>query len=155
MSTDDDARPSAPKWPRAAASGVIFRDGAVLLVERGKPPVSGVWSLPGGHIEPGETAREAASREIMEETGVTAELLGLADVHDVIIKDASGTLAAHYLLAVFYGRWLAGEPAAATDCRNARFVALKDVGQYPLTDGAQRIIEAAHRRLIDSASASR
>ena len=152
MSADIDASPGAPKWPRAAASGVIFRDGTVLLVERGKPPVCGVWSLPGGHIEPGETAREAARREIMEETGVTAELLGLADVHDVIIKDRSGELAAHYLLAVFYGRWLAGEPVAATDCRNARFVALENVGNYPLTDGAQRIIEAARRRLIESSS---
>lgn len=152
MSADIDARQEAPKWPRAAASGVIFRDGTVLLVERGKPPVSGVWSLPGGHIEPGETAREAARREIMEETGVTAELLGLADVHDVIIEDRSGALTAHYLLAVFYGRWLAGEPVAATDCRNARFVALEDVGKYPLTDGAQRIIETARRRLIESSS---
>lgn len=152
MSADINARPAAPKWPRAAASGVIFRDGTVLLVERGKPPVSGVWSLPGGHIEPGETAREAASREIMEETGITAELLGLADVHDVIIKDRSGALTAHYLLAVFYGRWLAGEAVAATDCRSARFVALEDVGNYALTDGAERIIEAARRRLIESSS---
>ena len=147
MSTDD-AVITPPKWPKAAASAVIFRDGDVLLVERGKPPVSGVWSLPGGHIEPGESARDAAQREILEETGVSVELLGLADVHDVIIKDRSGALTAHYLLAVFYGRWLAGEPEAATDCRDARFVALEDVGNFTLTDGAQRIIEAARRRLL-------
>lgn len=134
-------------WPRAAASAVVFRDGEVLLVERGKPPMSGVWSLPGGHIEPGETAREAACRELAEETGITAELLGLVDVHDVIIRTPVDTLKAHYLITVFYGRWVAGEPAAATDCRNARFVPLREIAGYRLTDGAQRIIEAAFRRM--------
>ena len=147
MKSTESTGSAAPCWPRAAASAVVLRDGAVLLVERGKPPLSGVWSLPGGHIEPGETARDAARREVTEETGVTSELLGLADVHDVIIRTEAGALRAHYLLAVYYGRWLAGEPVAATDCRDARFVALADIGNYALTDGAQRIIERAHRLL--------
>lgn len=132
-------------WPKAAASAVIFRGNDVLLVERGKPPVSGVWSLPGGHIEPGERARDAARREVAEETGVAADLLGLVDVHDVILRDETGDLRTHYVLAVFYGRWQAGEPAAASDCRNARFVPLEEVRNYPLTDGAERMIKAAHR----------
>lgn len=147
MSTDTSADQDLQRWPRAAASAAIFRDDAVLLVKRSKPPVSGVWSLPGGHIEPGERARDAALREVMEETGVTAEILGLADTHDVIIRDKKGMLKAHYLLAVFYGRWLAGEPIAATDCADARFVPVEEVGSYPLTDGAQRIIEKAYGRL--------
>lgn len=147
MSADRKTPDPSPRWPRAAASAAVFRGDCVLLVERGKPPVSGMWSLPGGHIEPGESAREAARREVMEETGVAAELLGLADMHDVIIRDQAGILTAHYLLAVFYGLWSAGEPAAATDCRDARFVALEDIGNYPLTDGAEHIIEAARRLL--------
>lgn len=147
MTTKDPTGSARQSWPKAAASAVVFRDDCVLLVQRGKPPVSGVWSLPGGHIEPGETAREAAQREIKEETGVTMELVGLADVHDAIIRDASGALLAHYLLAVFYGRWLAGEPVAASDCRDARFVPLNDVPRYQLTEGAQRIIETAHQLL--------
>jgi len=147
MTATGKTRVTEPCWPKAAASAAIFRGNAVLLVERGKPPVSGVWSLPGGHIEPGEPARDAALREVTEETGIEAELLGLADVHDVIIRDEAGALQAHFLLAVFYGRWLAGEPAAATDCRDARFVPLDEIGTYPLTDGAQRIIQKAARLL--------
>lgn len=148
MSTDDKpGAGAATAWPRVAASAAIFRENRILIVERGKPPVRGLWSLPGGHIEPGETARAAALRELEEETGVTASLLGVVDVHDVIMRDATGALATHYVLAVYYGRWTAGEPTAASDCLNARFVELPDLPTYPLTNGALRIIEAAHRLL--------
>ena len=117
----------------------------MLIVERGKPPIRGIWSLPGGHIEPGETAKAAAAREVMEETGVTCEILGLADVHDVIFKDGAGALRLHYVLAVFHGRWISGEPVAASDTRDARFVQLDELGSYRLTDGAERIIREAHK----------
>src|SRR5262249_37661524 len=118
-----DRKPSKPsRWPRACASAAVFRAGTVLLVERGKGPKQGLWSLPGGHIEPGESAAAAAVREVAEETGVTVRILGLADVNDVIVHDAAGTLTAHYVISVFYGAWAAGEPAAASDSRSARFV---------------------------------
>jgi 8-oxo-dGTP diphosphatase len=130
-------------WPRAAASAAIFRGGGILLTERGKGSLTGLWSLPGGHIEPGERARTAALREVREETGIDAELLGLVDVHDGILENADGALSAHYVISVFYGRWLAGEPIAASDSRNARFVALDALGDYTLTPGARPIIERA------------
>lgn len=133
-----------PQWPRVAASIAVFREGHVLLVERGKGPRRGVWSLPGGHIEPGETARDAALRELGEETGVKAELVGLVDVHDVILRRDNGGLAAHYLLSVFCGRWIAGEPAAATDVVSARFVAVSDIAALTLTPGAADLIARAH-----------
>jgi 8-oxo-dGTP diphosphatase len=129
--------------PTAGASAAIFRGGAVLLVKRGKGPWRGSWSLPGGHIEPGETARAAAVREIREETGLSVEIVGLADVHDVIMRNARGALTAHYVLAVFYGRCLSGQPVAASDCEDARFVPLAELKDYVLTDGAGRLIDRA------------
>jgi len=131
------------EWPRAAASAAIFRGGDVLLVERGKPPRLGIWSLPGGHIEPGETALAAAVREVMEETGVTVEIGGLLDVHDVIARDNSGQLQAHYVLAVYWGHWTAGEPRAGGDSAVARFVPVGEIGRYPLTHGASALIRKA------------
>lgn len=127
-------------WPRAAASCAIFQGDTVLLVQRAKGPRAGIWSLPGGHIEPGETAREAAIRELREETGVEAEILGLADVHDVIYRDAHGAVSVHYVLTVYWGRWAAGEPVGASDSADARFVPLRDIGRYPLTPGAADLI---------------
>lgn len=144
MSDTGPAPPSVPvPMPRAGASGIIFRARSVLLVQRARGPRSGLWSPPGGHIEPGETARDAALREIHEETGVVAALDTLVDVHDVILRDAAGLLQVHYLLAVYCGRHLSGEPAAASDAAAASFVPLDDLASRPLTPGAQALIARA------------
>jgi len=141
-----------PAWPRCGASAAIFRDEAVLLIERAKGALKGRWSLPGGHIEPGETARAAAVREVREETGVEADLHGLVDVHDVILRRPDGTLLAHYLIAVFCGRWRAGEASAGSDASAARFVRIGDIEGYPLTEGAVPLIRRAWARVQAEAS---
>lgn len=131
---------SDPPWPRCGASAAIFRNGEVLLVERGKGPLRGLWSLPGGHIEPGEAARDAALREVQEETGVEAEIEGLIDIHEVLRRGEDGRIAAHYLLTVFFGRWLGGEPVAQGDAAAARFVPVTAIEALPLTDRAASFI---------------
>ena len=133
-------------WPRAAASAAIFRGDEVLIGRRGKSPRQDVWSLPGGHIEPGETAAEAARREVLEETSVEAEILGLVDTNDVVVRDAEGRLSAHYLLVIHFGRWLSGTPVAADDCVEARFVPLDAISDYKTTDRLAHFIMAAHER---------
>ncbi len=133
-----------PEWPRPAASAAIFRGDSVLIVERGKGAMPGTWSLPGGHIEPGETARGAAVREISEETGLAVVLSGLVDVHDAIIRNPEGVLTAHYVLTVFWGHCEEGTPCAATDVRDARFVGVAEIDGYRMTPGAQRIIRRAY-----------
>ncbi len=139
-----------PEWPRPAASAIIFRGASVLIVERGKGALPGTWSLPGGHIEPGETARAAAVREVAEETGLAVTLDGLVDVHDAIFRDGEGALRAHYVLAVFWGRCAEGTPVAATDVRNACFVPVSDIDGYRMTPGAQAIIRRAYERSLEA-----
>lgn len=131
-----------PYWPRLGASAAIFRDGAVLLGERGKGALAGMWSLPGGHVEPGERAADAARREVAEETGVVAEILGLVDLHEVIRREGD-EIAWHYVIAVHYGLCWSGEPLAASDCRATRFVPLDALSSVPLTDGAEALIRRA------------
>lgn len=133
----------SPHWPRAAVSTAVFRGRDVLLIQRGKGALAGLWSLPGGHIEPGERVVDAALREIMEETGVTARITGLVGMHDVILRGPEGALSAHYVLAVHRGVWVAGEPIAQSDAAAAQFVALADLRALPLTDGAEALIRAA------------
>lgn len=132
-----------PGWPRPAASMAVFRGGSVLLVQRGKAPSAGLWSLPGGHIEPGETAVAAAVREVMEETGVAVEVKGLVGVHDSFIRAGDGRLIAHYVLAVYGGLWRSGEPLASSDVAAARFVAVDNLAAYDLTQGASALINQA------------
>src|SRR5262252_3380581 len=122
-----DAQPRTSAWPKCGASAAVFRGEAVLLIVRAKGALKGLWSLPGGHIEAGETARAAATREVLEETGVEADIDALVDVHDVIVHAAGGELAAHYLIAVFRGRWQTGEPRAGSDASAARFVPIGDI----------------------------
>ncbi|MEO0729579.1 MAG: NUDIX hydrolase [Pseudomonadota bacterium] len=130
-------------WPRAAASVAVFKGAEILLARRGKPPVQNMWSLPGGHIEPGETASDAAMRELSEETGVEAELLGLVDVHNVIIRGTAGDLTAHYLIAVHAARWIRGTPVAADDIIDARFFDRNALGELEMTPRARELVDHA------------
>jgi ADP-ribose pyrophosphatase YjhB (NUDIX family) len=147
MTGDPKSARDAAAWPRCAASAAVFRDGAVLLAQRDKGALAGLWSLPGGHIEPGETARAAALREVAEETGVEAEIDGLVDIHEVILRAGDGGLSAHYVIAVFCGNWRAGEPRAGSDARAARFVPTEELGTYALTEGAAALIGRARAQL--------
>lgn len=136
-------------WPRIGASTAVFRGRTVLLGERAKGAMAGLWSLPGGHVEPGEKASHAALREVEEETGVRAKILGLVDLHEVIRREGEGGgVSWHYVIAVHYGIWLSGEPVAQSDCRAACFVALDDLDRMPLTEGAAEIIRRADRLIV-------
>ena len=137
-------------WPRCGASAAVFRGSDVLLIQRAKGTFTGLWSLPGGHVEPGERAIEAAAREVLEETGIEADIRGNLDVHDIIVRGEAGVLQAHYLIAVFWGRWRHGEPVAQSDARAARFWPLAGLDGLPMTDGtAAFIARAAHSADLD------
>lgn len=142
------APPPDPPVPRLAASAVLVRDGRVLLVRRVGGPAAGLWSLPGGHVEPGETAETAALREVREETGLAANLVGRLGEHRLTIRDAAGT-ACHYAITVLYGRLGDGEPHAASDAAAARLVPIAEVASLPTTEGLAGYIAAA-ARLLDA-----
>ena len=72
--------------PVLGASACVWKDGKVLVAKRGKAPNFGLWSLPGGHVELGETLQQAAARELHEETGVEADLAHLVDCLNFIVS---------------------------------------------------------------------
>lgn len=132
------------KIPVAAAGVICFRGEQVLLVKRAKPPHQGAWSIPGGRIEAGETAGAAALRELGEETGVRAELMGLVDVVDIIAapsdRDKHGY---HYVIIEYAAQWTSGEPIAADDAQEAKFVSLNALSDYHLSPETVRVIHKA------------
>jgi 8-oxo-dGTP diphosphatase len=119
------------------------RDGDqdVLLIRRRNEPGAGKWSLPGGRIEWGETAAEAATRELGEETGVEAELVGLIELFDGFFPSRND-LRHHFIVAEFAARWTAGEPCAGGDAGEARFAPLEKIEDYALSADLLRVIRA-------------
>lgn len=140
---------SPSRAPIAAAGIVCFHGEDVLLVRRGAPPLEGAWSLPGGRIEWGERAADAALRELKEETNCSAELIGLVDVVDAVFTRRSGGDSpwGHYVLIDYAARWTEGEPKAADDAREARFFAPDELDGLQLWNETRRVIDAARRML--------
>lgn len=122
--------------PVPAVGLVCLKGNEVLLIRRGKAPRKGEWSLPGGRIEPGERAVDAALRELREETGVEARIGGLIDVVDSI----SAATGHHYVLVDYWAEWLAGAPVAGDDADEAVFV--------PLEEALVRVSWSETRRII-------
>lgn len=138
--------------PIAAVGLVCLRRDDVLLIRRGKPPLEGQWSLPGGRIEWGERARDAALRELREETGCAAEIVGLIDVVDALLRhpgESNFAPHAHYVLIDYAARWIGGEPRAGDDAADARFFSPGELSALGLWRETVRIIEAA-RRLVNA-----
>lgn len=119
---------------------MVWRGDDVLMVRRGRPPLEGEWSLPGGAQEAGETVAEAACREVLEETGVTMEPGPVVEVIDLIERDDADAVRFHYTIIDILGRWVAGEPRAADDVADARWVSLADLGSVEMWSETRRII---------------
>lgn len=137
-----DPQLHAPSRAPAPAVGVVcLRGDEVLLIRRGRPPLQGAWSLPGGRVEWGERLEQAARRELVEETGVSADILGLLDVVDGLFLPGH-----HYVLIDFAARWISGEPAAGDDARESRFFRPEALAPLGLWSETLRVIELARVR---------
>ncbi|ONG55888.1 phosphohydrolase [Pseudoroseomonas deserti] len=136
-----------PDRPWVGIGVVALRGDDVLLVKRGRPPRQGEWSIPGGAQQLGETAEEAARRELREEAGIEVGPLSLAVVVDALNRDEAGRLRFHYTIIDFAGEWLSGEPAAADDVDDARWFSPAELAELPLWPEALRAIAEARRQI--------
>jgi 8-oxo-dGTP diphosphatase len=113
--------------PIPAVIAVVIRNGRTLLVRRANPPDAGLWGFPGGKIEFGETVKDAAARELLEETAVHAEARDVLTTLDVLVRDAGGDVRQHYILIAVQCRWISGEPAAGDDALEARWFPIAEL----------------------------
>lgn len=127
--------------PKLGAIAVVVHDRRLLLVRRRNPPNAGLWGFPGGHVELGETALQAAVRELAEETGIIATPRGYLTNIDVIQRDADGAVAFHYLLAVVTCTYVKGVPVAADDVSDAGWFTAQQTRDLPAVPNLQAVID--------------
>jgi 8-oxo-dGTP diphosphatase len=135
-----------PERPQLAASASIFRDGKILLVRRARQPAKGVYTLPGGRVEFGETLAEAVQREVREETALTIDVLGLAGWREVVPNEAKG-IAGHFVIMSFATRWVSGEVVLNDELDDFRWCDPDHLDVQPTTEGLFQIIAAARALL--------
>jgi 8-oxo-dGTP diphosphatase len=144
-STAESASPLTPR-PIPATIAAVVRDRHVLLVRRANPPDAGRWGFPGGKIEQGETIKDAAIRELLEETGVRADPLRVFTAVDVFDRKDDGALRRHFILVAVLCRWISGAPMAGDDALEARWFHLNELNEPALAlslDVAEVAAEAA------------
>ena len=148
-----------PDRPIAGVGIVVLKGDSVLMIQRGKAPREGQWSIPGGKQKLGETWRATAVREVREETGVEIEVIGLVDVVDAIVREGDPLLPGvrpdpaqagddrpilyHYTLVDCAAVWTGGEVRAGSDAAHAEWWPLDRLGELPLWSETVRIITEA------------
>jgi len=140
----DDRR--YPKRPIVGVGALIFRRGRILMAQRGKQPMKGWWSLPGGAVEAGESLDAAVRREVREETGLAVKPVKVFEVFERILRDASGKTEYHYVLIDYICRVTGGDLRAGDDVCRVEWVRLRDLPELEITDGTLAVIEGAFRK---------
>lgn len=140
-----------PETPLMGVGAVVVDEGRVLLVRRGREPLKGHWSLPGGMLELGESLIEGVAREVKEETGLIVEPLELIELLDRIHREGE-RVRYHYVIADYLCRVVGGELKAASDADAVRWVDRSEwnrpdelEGELKLDAVMVRVIEAGWR----------
>ncbi len=133
-----------PARPVLGVGALIFRGDEILLVERGREPLKGQWSLPGGAVETGERLEDAITREVREETGLEIVPVQVALIFERIMPDADGNAEYHYVLVDYLCEIRGGALCAGDDSNCARWFLVDDLDHLSLTDGTLNVIRKVH-----------
>jgi 8-oxo-dGTP diphosphatase len=140
----DDRR--YPKRPIVGVGALIFHRGRILMAERGKEPLKGWWSLPGGALEVGESLDCAVRREVREETGLEIEPMGMFEIFERLMRDEAGVAEYHYVLIDYICRVTGGRLCAGDDVSRVEWVKPEDLKWLQITEGTLEVIERAFRK---------
>jgi 8-oxo-dGTP diphosphatase len=139
---------SYPDRPFLAVSAAIIRDGRVLVARRAKAGSAfGLYTLPGGVVEAGETLHQAVVREVDEETGIAIEPVMLAGHREFIQRDDSGLVQRHFVILCFAARWISGEGQPSDELSELRWIEPAELQSLRTTEGLAEIIATAFRQI--------
>ena len=143
-----DAPREYPDAPRVGVGAVVLEGDCVLLVQRGRPPSQGKWSLPGGLVHLGERLEDAVRREVEEECGLAVRVVDVCGVIDRVVRDpgaseGGGRVRYHWVIVDYVAEPAGGVLQAASDAADARWVRLDDLSRYDTTDGLADMIHRA------------
>jgi 8-oxo-dGTP diphosphatase len=146
MSASSDPR-AYPNRPMLAVSAAIIRDGRVFIARRARGPALGVWTMPGGMVEAGETLSEALKRELVEETSMTIEPVALAGHREVVVRDSDGKVSRHFVIMCFASRWISGETKLNDELDEFKWLRPSELKDLKTTEGLDEIVAAAFERM--------
>jgi ADP-ribose pyrophosphatase YjhB (NUDIX family) len=129
---------------------LVLRKDSILLVERGRQPLKGFWSLPGGVLELGEQLGAAIVREVKEETGLEVKPVNVVEIFERIMRDKAGKPEYHYVLVDYFCKVVGGDLKAGDDSSKAEWVKRKDLAALKLTEGTLPVIERTFERYTPS-----
>lgn len=130
-----------PEKPRIAVGAVVIHQNRVLLVQRGKAPAKGEWSIPGGSVELGETLRQAVEREIFEETGIKIRAGDIIHTFESIHHDPNGRVEFHYVILDYSAQYLSGNPVPQDDVLAARWISPRDSGKLHVNPNTVKLLK--------------
>lgn len=140
---NDDRR--YPKHPIVGVGAIMFRRDRILMAQRGKEPLKGWWSLPGGAVEAGESLKDAVCREVREETGLEVEPLGVFEIFERILRDEQGLPEYHYVLIDYICRVNGGKLFPGDDVCAVEWVRRDELDKLQITEGTLGVIEKAFK----------
>jgi ADP-ribose pyrophosphatase YjhB (NUDIX family) len=146
MPDSTESKPDDRSYPARPVPGVgalIIDNDRILLVERGREPLKGYWSLPGGAVETGERLEDALRREVREETGLEVEVVRMIEIFERIMADDEGAVKYHYILIDYICRPIGGNLQASDDASRAEWFTEDEVGALQITRGTPAVIAKA------------
>jgi 8-oxo-dGTP diphosphatase len=131
-----------PDLPRVAVGAVVFKDNKVLLIRRAKPPAKGLWAIPGGSVNLGETLQQAAERETLEETNLTIQATKPVFTFEVIEKDDNNQVRFHYVIIDLVADYISGIPLPGDDADEVRWVSSKELKNLDINPRTLKVLNS-------------